>query len=608
MMRPKYRVSQSVNIVFDVSSLINKCELFLHNDIRNLPAELDKYKCNFAFLTSAMFNALTKSELNHIAKLEKLFIGGEVLRDKNLSEIMKFGLDITQIYGPTESTIWSLTNRCKALTLEGSLIGLPMPNEACWIKDNTLEGEIIIGGAKIARGYLNACTSKRFSVENNMSCYHTGDKVEIRREGYIFKGRTDQQMKIRGHRIECDEVENAILSSAPQISQVSVIVSSDTVLAFILSNESVDESIVSSKLKSILPSFMVPSRFIHVSCFPLSSSGKVDKDLLLKKHARIISPASTRSQSLKNMMSSTELKIASIFEKLLNMENVMSDDNFFTIGGHSLLLFELRSQLCQSFEIDIEVHELFSNLSVNALAGLIVTKQKENLHKTDTTIITKLRESESDASFNVYFIHAIGGSIFSYYAFLQIFPKNINLYAIEYQLYFRATTLKELSAFYAKAVAAHTKNVRPFLVGHSMGGTIGREMANEMKLWGWEIPFVIMFDTWMVHPEQLDVKRIANFAQRIFKNLPNNNIKTESAVCLAKMLKEHPPTVSPTKIYLFKSIEIGDAAFRTVVRPDLTEIMSRSITANGLDQLSTKPIDIWLKLRRSIKKDTKEDS
>uniref|UniRef100_A0A0K0D710 Carrier domain-containing protein n=1 Tax=Angiostrongylus cantonensis TaxID=6313 RepID=A0A0K0D710_ANGCA len=438
LMRPGHRISHSVNVVFDVS-------------VMNIIGELKKYKCSFAFLTSAMFNALTKTELHQIAELEKLFVGGEALYDKNLLEATKFGLDITQIYGPTETTIWSLTNRCKTLAQESSLIGLPMSNETCWIKHHTFEGELIIGGAKVARGYLNSHANNKFCVIDGVPCYCTGDNVRIQREGFIYRGRIDGEMKVRGHRVESEEVAKTILTYAPQISQVSVAVSNNTLLAFVVHKGILNESKITLRLKNILPSFMVPSRFISVSYLPLSTSGKVDMDMLLKEHARRLSPVPARHSIIREMMSLTELKVASIFENLLNVQNVASEDNFFSLGGHSLLLFELKSKLLQSFDVDIEVHELLNNLTVGGLAELLTKKLKENLYKADTSIITEIHET-ANANFNIYFIHAIGGSIFPYYAFLKVFPKEVNLYAIEYKLHFNASTLKELAAFYASTV------------------------------------------------------------------------------------------------------------------------------------------------------------
>ncbi|PIO54992.1 AMP-binding enzyme, partial [Teladorsagia circumcincta] len=167
-LRPSRLVSHSVNIAFDVSvfnifgSLVNGCELCMHDDLRRLPDEVDELHCDIVFLTSAMLDALTDSELNRIRDLGKLFVGGDTVHDRNLTKVLKFGLDVTQIYGPTEATVWSLANRCKSLPEEGSLIGLPMLNEGCWIAQGQKEGELILTGAKVARGYLNAVDNDRF--------------------------------------------------------------------------------------------------------------------------------------------------------------------------------------------------------------------------------------------------------------------------------------------------------------------------------------------------------------------------------------------------------------------------------------------------------------
>ncbi|VDO87030.1 unnamed protein product [Heligmosomoides polygyrus] len=119
-------------------------------------------------------------------------------------------------------------------------------------------------------------------------------------------------------------------------------------------------------------------------------------------------------------------------------------------------------------------------------------------------------------------------------------------------------------------------------------------MVAEMKLWGWEIPFVVMFDTWTVCREQIDVQRVTTYAQKVFASLPDCETRVQNTVRLATMLRDYTAAVSSTKIYLFKSREVGDEAFRRVVRPDLTESISRSLTANMLDSVSTQPIDVWL--------------
>lgn len=596
LLRPRLRVSHSVNVVFDVSvmnifgSLVNDSELCLHSDIRALPAGLNELSCEFAFLTSAMFNALTDSDLQSISRLDKLFVGGETVRDRNLTKALGLGLDVTQIYGPTECTVWSLTNRCKALPDEGALIGLPAANESCWMADDVKEGELVLAGAKVARGYLNNVGGDKFGTENGRSFYRTGDIVRREKEGFIYRGRNDLQVKIRGHRIDAGEIEELILKHSPQVEEVKVIVEKEILIAFVAHNGSFSEVGLLQKLKMILPLHMVPSQFVQVSRIPLNASGKVDREALLEEYTR----STDRILSLMpSLMSLTEIKLVSIFEALLHVKGVTSTDNFFALGGHSLLLFELKDKVAEAFNVELDVHELLHNLTVEQLALLVSRQQKAALQHTTATAITKLREAQ-EPKFNVYLIHAVGGTIFPYYSFLQVFPKDVSVYAIEYRQDFEANSIKELAAFYAKQVAAHTRDVRPFLLGHSLGGTISREMVAEMKLWGWEIPFVVMFDTWTVCREQIDVQRVTTYAQKVFASLPDCETRVQNTVRLATMLRDYTAAVSSTKIYLFKSREVGDEAFRRVVRPDLTESISRSLTANMLDSVSTQPIDVWL--------------
>ncbi|WKX99619.1 hypothetical protein Q1695_014475 [Nippostrongylus brasiliensis] len=596
LLKPNRRVSHSVNVVFDVSvmnilgSLVNSAELFMHEDLRQLPKELEQFDCNFAFITSAMFNSFTNSELEQVAKLEKLFIGGETIHERNLQSMLSSGVDVTQIYGPTECTVWSLTNRCKLLPGEGSLIGLPIPNEACWITSGAKEGELVIEGAKVSRGYLNGAGETRFRSLGKRRCYHTGDIVRQYDEGFRFVGRKDLQMKVRGQLVSAEEVESTILTCSSEISEVKVMIVDEILVAFVVHREPIDRISLTLELKKILPGYMIPSRFVRVLRIPTNASGKVDRELLIEEYKNSAQQVDSGAASL---MSLTEMKLASIFKTILKIEDVSSTDNFFNLGGHSLLLFELRNSIIDAFKIELDIHDIFNNLTVQQLATFITDKKRNSAQNTDTSIIVKLRETPG-AKFNIYLIHAIGGTIFSYYALLQVFPKVVNLYSIEYQDHFEACTLKELAAFYAAAVAAHTKDVRPFLMGHSLGGTLSREMVAEMRLWGWEIPFVVMFDTWMVQAEQIQLERVRTFAQKVFQSLPDAERRVRNTVRLATMLKEHTPAPSNTKVYLFKSKEVGDEAFRRVVRSDLTEGISRSMTANGLDRISTQPVDTWL--------------
>ncbi|KAK6737167.1 hypothetical protein RB195_019702 [Necator americanus] len=600
LMKPGHRVSHSVNIVFDVSvfnifgSLVNKCELCIHSAIKNAAFELVEMDCNIAFLPSAIFNALPIQDIQRVSVLEKLVVGGETVNDGVLGNALQLGLDITQIYGPTECTVWSLTNRCKNLPSEGSLIGKTMANEICGIKASTYEGELIIRGSKIARGYIgDVGDNRRFSCQNTTSpSYLTGDMVRREKEGFIYRGRIDRQLKFLGHRVELEEIERAILCSSPEVSEVSVLPLKSSIVAFIVSKHPIQRNTMCARLHDILPPFMIPSRFVHISSIPLNSSGKIDKDSLMKEFNRIYNMHSEKPES-KTRTSSIEDRLISIIRKLIDVADVTVDNSFFALGGHSLLLFDLKREISQEFAVNVDVHELFSDQTISELAELISNKMRDGSSDIDTSIIIKLRETHR-GKLNVYLIHAVGGSIFPYHTFLHVLPKQINIFAIEYKMDFEATSLKELAAFYSKAVAAHTRDVPSFLMGHSMGGTIAREMVEEMKMWRKEVPFVVMFDTWMIQPELVDIEAVTTFAKEMFSSLPDSVQRAERTTRLAEMLKEHKLSLSATKIYLFKSMELTDTPLHKFIRSNLTETMSRSITANGLDQYSEVPIKIYL--------------
>lgn len=490
------KVYHSVNTVFDVSianilgSAVNSSELVLHTDLKDPIREARD--CSFLFLTSAVFSSLSPEQLDQLAHLEKLFVGGETIQERNLLWTLERGIDVTQIYGPTETTIWSLTNRCKMEKGMGRNIGCPMDNETARVEGGGVRGELELRGAKVARGYLNG--------ESFHRVYKTKDLVRLKDGKFLYKGRLDGQVKIRGNRVELGEVERLLLDCSGA-RNVAVLKSQETLVAFLV--DPVESSLhrLQSLLGELLPAYSIPSAFVSVAEISRNSSGKVDKAGLLQefnqRQRRVPNPGSGETRDIVN---SIEERMFQAFKKTLDKEVTGLEENFFNLGGHSLLLLSLQQNIKEEFGVDLLVSDLFSHPSVEGVASLVADALKPSLHKMDTSIITKLREAPN-AKFNAYLIHAVGGAIFPYYAFLQMFPKDVSVYGIEYQLEYRAETLKELAALYAKTVdygsegnnsvqvAAHTKTIRPFVLGHSMGGTISREMIPDLKMWGWEARF-----------------------------------------------------------------------------------------------------------------------
>ena len=271
------------------------------------------------------------------------------------------------MYGPTETTIWSTTTKVVADNLPVP-IGRPIGNTQCYILDLQLHlvpigaiGELYIGGAGLAKGYLNRpdlteekFVSNPFTPDPGARIYRTGDLVRYRSDGQIeYFGRIDHQVKVRGHRIELGEIES-VLGAHPAVRQSAVIVREDVVgdkriTAYYIPTSKPTPSVseLLAHMKAYLPDYMLPSGFISLDEFPLTPNGKIN---------RIVLPAPdfTRPELEKHYMpprSAVEIALVDIMAHLLNLEKVGIFDNFFELGGHSLLATQMVSRVQEKFNI-----------------------------------------------------------------------------------------------------------------------------------------------------------------------------------------------------------------------------------------------------------------
>jgi amino acid adenylation domain-containing protein len=275
--------------------------------------------------------------------------GGEALTPTIARRLLATGAEVWNLYGPTEATVWSTFFRVTDVAEAAARpIGSPIRNTHVFVVDDSLRpvrrgepGELLIGGAGIARGYLNLpkLTSERFVMNSKLSktrLYRTGDRVRARSDGCLeFLGRVDDQVKIRGFRIECGEVE-ALLSSHSTVREAIVVAQGDAadrnLVAFIRTDAAPppSEAELVAACTSALPEYMVPARFTFLKEFPLTENGKVDRRALealgLGPIGRdYIAPVSAREQVL-----------ARIWSEVLDVERVGVTDNFVELGGDSI--------------------------------------------------------------------------------------------------------------------------------------------------------------------------------------------------------------------------------------------------------------------------------
>ena len=349
------------------------------------PAQIDRHSVTHLQCTPSMARLLTLDERARTAlsKLQQILIGGEALPGALVKEIGELtSAPIENMYGPTETTIWSSTQ--KAEPSEGiTPIGTPIANTQLYVLDGHMQpvpigvpGELFIGGDGVTRGYLyrDELTRERFPRDPfrgaDARMYRTGDLVRWRGDGALdFIGRVDHQVKLRGYRIELGEIESR-LNELGSVREAVVIAREDApgdkrLVAYLTTHGEVDEAALRAHLSDSLPEYMVPSHFVVLDAFPLTPNAKVDRkrlpkpdDVQKKSAAEFVAPESE-----------TEQTIAEVWKKVLGVKRIGSKDNFFELGGHSLLAVQAHRELKAALgSTSLAITDIFRFPTLGALA------------------------------------------------------------------------------------------------------------------------------------------------------------------------------------------------------------------------------------------------
>jgi amino acid adenylation domain-containing protein len=320
--------------------------------------------------------------------LRYVIFGGEALEMRSLRPWFDRHGDQTpklvNMYGITETTV-HVTYR--ALSKDdvdaGSVIGVPIPDLQIYILDSHQQlvpvgvpGEMYVGGAGLARGYLRRpdLTNERFvpdrlTGQNGARLYRTGDLARFLHGRDIeYLGRVDQQVKIRGFRIELGEIES-VLCEQPEIREAAVVArdvfGAKGLVAYLVADAPYPEvSAVRDRIKKKLPDYMVPNAFVFLERMPLTASGKIDRKALPapEKQAREGSGQYVAPQS------AVELTIADVWQRLFGTDRVSIEENFFDLGGHSLLMIQLHSRLKKALNKEFSIVALFEHPTIRSLA------------------------------------------------------------------------------------------------------------------------------------------------------------------------------------------------------------------------------------------------
>ena len=331
---------------------------------------------------------VAESGVEAVAPLSRILLGGEALPAElaaQITDVLPDGL--VNMYGPTETTVWSATHAVTADDAQGIVpIGRPIANTRLYVLDAAFRpqpvgvpGELYIAGAGVTRGYHNraALTAERFlpepfGGEPGARMYRTGDRARVRADGAVeFLGRADFQVKIRGFRIEPGEIE-AALKQHPAVRDAAVVVREDApgdrrLAAYVVSAEAeLPEAALRAHLRERMPEYMVPAAFVAMDAFPLTPNGKLDRRALPAPAAAVRDAAGFTAPR-----GEMERTVAAVWAEVLGTEQVGVDDNFFEIGGNSLLLARVAAGLRTALGRDVRIVELFRHPTVAALAAAL---------------------------------------------------------------------------------------------------------------------------------------------------------------------------------------------------------------------------------------------
>jgi amino acid adenylation domain-containing protein len=319
-----------------------------------------------------------------------LFCGGEPLSAALVEEARAAGVgEVVNLYGPTEATIDSTSHVC-GLDGRAPAIGRPIANARMYVLDARgapapvgVAAELYVGGAGLARGYLGraALTAERFvpdpfASEPGARLYRTGDRVRWSARGELeFLGRVDEQVKVRGFRIEPGEIESA-LRRGEGVTDCVVVAREDVpgekrLVAYVVGD--VDAAVLREHLRRELPEYMVPSAFVVLDALPLTPNGKLDRKALpAPEYAadadRYVAPRTP-----------VEEVLAEIWTEVLRRDRVGVHENFFDLGGHSLLIIRLLAKIQTTFEVELSIRTVYSVPTLEAMAGEIERKIYEDV-------------------------------------------------------------------------------------------------------------------------------------------------------------------------------------------------------------------------------------
>ena len=413
-----------------------------------LSKKIEQHAVTAMQATPATWQLLIEAKWQNDSRL-KIICGGEALPRSLATQLRLRSDSVWNMYGPTETTIWSALSVVE-LGEAPVTIGRPIANTQIYLLDREMQpvasgvaGELYIGGAGLAHGYLNrpTLTAEKFvpdpfSTEAGARLYRTGDLARYLDDGQIeFLGRIDQQVKIRGYRIELGEIETALLRH-PAVRSAVVMTREDVVgdkrlVAYLVLEGEPPPIGWRSFLKDTLPDYMIPQAYVLLESLPLTPNGKVDRRALpepQRQGAGIAGADTVPGNAIEEM-------IAGIWCEVLRVDRVGSLDNFFEVGGHSLLAMQIVSRVREALQCEVPIRLLFETPNLREFAATIEASRLNDQGLQAPPLQRVSRETELPLSFaqqRLWFLDQMSPGNTSYNTHLSVRLKGpLNVEALE---------------------------------------------------------------------------------------------------------------------------------------------------------------------------------
>ncbi len=506
-----------------------------HRDPEALCRLIERRHCT-VFQTTPSLIALLQ-EVGRVEALRplRLLVGGEALPLSLVKTLLPRCRELWNLYGPTETTVWSSVARIESATALPAL-GQPIARTRLYLLDPRGQpalpgalGEIVIGGAGVADGYLHQpeLTAARFAADafagDGSRLYRTGDLGRIREGKLYFHGRVDDQIKLRGYRIEPGEIE-ALAARDLRVNESVAVVrqpeGGDKVLVLYVGSRAPQDSLavdLRDRFSQGLPGYMRPHHVVVLRELPKTPNGKIDRRALPDPDPQ----ANAAARTLRPPRSDVERWLCEQWQRLLGQSAVGIDDDFFDLGGHSLLAVRMFAEINQRYAVDLPLASLIERPTIAGLAPLLrphaplaeaddararFSKSKQttadlsrpNDTNTGWRPLVLLKPGQGDPA--LFLFHAVGGNVLNYLPLLGALPARQPVYGLQSVgldgLAEPLATLADMAELYLREIRSVQPQGPYLLGGGSMGGILAHEIARRLIAQGQQVALLAMLDTY----------------------------------------------------------------------------------------------------------------